>query len=135
MRTVTMEEEQAERSVRARWQGDQRLRAEFGDNLDAAVAYAKAEARGQVRIHRSHGVVSGASLRRTPSASFSAPGESAPHATASAGHTEAAIAATRAYLQAEERAKGTRGTVAPAPRRSLGRPEYISRGHTTGERD
>jgi hypothetical protein len=49
-RSTTVAEDQAEAAVRQRWGTDQHLRTEFGDNLKAACAYARAEARGAVKF-------------------------------------------------------------------------------------
>lgn len=58
-RIPTIAEEQAEASVRERWQTDAALRAEFGNDLASCIALHKAEARGATSTHRSGGVVRG----------------------------------------------------------------------------
>lgn len=48
-RNLTMAEEAASNSVEQRWQTDAALRAEFGDDKAACLAYFRAEARGATK--------------------------------------------------------------------------------------
>lgn len=53
----TIAEEKAEASVRQRWQTDEALRAEFGGDINACLAYHRAEARGVTKNYGGLGVV------------------------------------------------------------------------------
>lgn len=54
--TTTIKEEEAERSIRARWPQEAELRAEFGGDLATCIAYHKAEARGAAKLYGGRGV-------------------------------------------------------------------------------
>jgi hypothetical protein len=55
-RIPSFAEEQAEAAARVEWAANPELRAEFGDNEDAYIAYCKAEARGVVSFHGGKGL-------------------------------------------------------------------------------
>jgi len=55
-RLTSAAEDRVEAEVRRRWEDDAALRAEFCDNLAAACAYFKAEARGAVGFYGGKGL-------------------------------------------------------------------------------